>query len=317
MDSAAFGPVTKKWLTALTDSTRSTYTPGIAQFQDYLNAQSFYPAIRTSDDFLKAVQEDNKMEMLERKFMDRELMKGFVAYMLGNKLAPKTVRTYVGGVQSLGNFWKIPISTDYAELPPAIETNEKYPWSIEKVGSFIKSMDSPMYRCLSVWYLQTGLSNYDLLTMKYGKVREQLESGVLPICLNLVRFKTRRFEVRFRAFIGSLGVRFFKEYVSEMEPLTDDDLIFQVSSNAVEGYFARRAATFLPEGYTGRNPCCPSSLRTGFRTFRSDATCPADIIEYWMGHNLTQDLKKKYTNKSDDSWRVTYQEYETVLTFKV
>lgn len=244
-------------------------------------------------------------------------MKGFVSYLLEKQLTPKTVRTYVGGVQSLGSFWKIPISTDYAELPPSIETNEKYPWSIEKVGEFIKSMKSPMYRCLGVWYIQTGLSNWDLLNMQYSKIREQFENGIVPIYLNLVRHKTRRFEVKFRAFVGSLGVQFFKEYIAERQTkLDDDDLLFPISDSAVEGYFARRAAKFLPAGFTGRNPCCPSSLRTGFRTFLSDANCPSNIIEYLMGHNLTQDLKKKYTNKSDQSWRETYSMFEPALTFK-
>jgi hypothetical protein len=189
-----------------------------------------------------------------------------------------------------------------------------------------------MYRCLGVWYVQSGLSNYDLLHLPYGKIREQYEQDISPFCLNLVRHKTRKYEIKFRAFIGALGIRYFREYYASLNrALRDDDLLFPISDNAVEYYFARRAKEFLPKvepekadsettekepEKKKRNPCCPSSLRTGFRTFLSDAKVTNSIIEYLMGHNLTSDLEKTYTNKSDDSWRVTWRECEPFLTFK-
>jgi len=329
----SFGPATEKWRTALSDSSRATYTPGIQKFQEYLATQKLYPEIRSIHEFLKALLaekaslENGEKDFLDQNFIDRDLMKGFGSFLLVDcKLKAKSCRTYIGAVQSLGAFWKIPISTAYAELPPAIEFYEKYQWSIEKVGEFIKSMASPLYRCLGVWYIQTGLSNVDLLGqppydkhkgLRYGKIKEHLEAGVSPICLNLVRAKTQRFEIKFRSFIGDLGIHYFKEYLSEHEPFKDEEKIFDVSGNAVEAYFGRRAQAFIPNGYTNRNPACPSSLRTGFQTFLTDAKCDRSIIEYWMGHKLLGDLPKKYTNKSDDSWRATYREYEPALTFKV
>jgi hypothetical protein len=67
-----------------------------------------------------------------------------------------------------------------------------------------------------------------------------------------------------------------------------------------------------------RNPCVPSSLRTAFRTFLTDGHVTNSVIEYLMGHNLTADLTKTYTNKSDDSWRETWKaDCEPFLTFKV
>lgn len=315
MAESCFGSATREFLNALTKSSRATYMPGLVRFQNYLSIQTLYPSVHTADGFLQAVLDDGKLGLLEQKFIDRALMKGFVEFLLEKQLKPKTVRTYVGGVQSLGTYHKIPISTAYAELPPAIESYEKHPWSIDKVGEFVKSMDNPMYRCLGVWYVQSGLSNWDLLHLTYGKVREQLDAGTVPVCLNLVRHKTRRFDVKFRTFIGDLGIRYFKDYIGA-KTLADTNLLFPISDDAVEGYFKRIAAKFLSDGFTERNPCCPSSLRTAFRTFLADAECPDSYVEYFMGHNLTADLKKKYTNKSDESWRITYAKYEPVLTFK-
>jgi hypothetical protein len=129
--------------------------------------------------------------------------------------------------------------------------------------------------------------------------------------------------------------------------LSPDDLIFKVSDVALETYFQRRARDFLtkdtpkakkhkrkykkkgsiePTEATAptkpikklRNPCVPSSLRTAFRTFLTDGHVTNSVIEYLMGHNLTADLTKTYTNKSDDSWRETWKaDCEPFLTFKV
>lgn len=294
----------------------TTYKPGLVWFQQYLSEQTLFPNVRSIHDFLLAVKADSKNEdSFKQSFLDRKLLKGFASKLLEEKKAPKTVRSYVGAVQSLGAYWKIPISTAYSDLPPAIAVNEKYTWSIEQVGVFIKSMKSPMYRCLGTWYIQTGLSNYDLLHLTYGKIKEQYEQDVSPFCLNLVRHKTRKFEIKFRAFIGALGIRYFREYYESLDrALKAEDALFKISDNAIEYYFARRAREFLPKGFEKRNPCCPSSLRTAFRTFLTDE-CPDSIIEYLMGHNLTADLSKTYVNKSDDSWRVIWRKYESFLTF--
>ncbi|MGD0203864.1 MAG: hypothetical protein ABSC20_08185 [Candidatus Bathyarchaeia archaeon] len=328
-----------------------TYYPGLGWFQRYLVEQSLskesaFPRIKSIHLFLVAVKADAKIEnSLKRCFPDRELLKTFATSLLKENKAPKTVRSYVGSVQSLAKYFDIPITTAYSDLPPAIAENEKYPWSIEQVGDFIKSFDSPMYRCLGVWFIQTGLSNYDLLHMPYSKIKEQYENSINPFCLNLVRHKTRKFEIKFRAFIGTLGIRYFRTYYESLDhALSDDDLIFNVSSVAVEKYFERRAKEFISKDKPKerkkksnltvnpvatvddpitatlkkkRNPMCPSSLRTGFRTFLSDGKVTNSIIEYLMGHNLTSDLEKTYTNKSDDSWRKTWQEFEPLLTFQV
>ncbi|MGA2683185.1 MAG: hypothetical protein ABSF44_15465 [Candidatus Bathyarchaeia archaeon] len=307
----------------------TTYKPGFVWLQRYLSEQTLFPQIKNIHDFYVAVKADKKKDT--KSFPDRKLLKDFVPFLINKNKAAKTVRSYCGAIQSLFKYFEIEITTNYSDLPPAIIENEKYPWSIEQVGTFIKSFKSPMYRCLGTWFIQTGLSNWDLLHMPYSKIRAQYENDVSPFCLNLVRHKTRKYDVKFRAFIGNLGIHYFKEYYASLpKALNDDDLIFPISSVAVETYFARRAKEFLPKevpaeeasapeetGKKKRNPCCPSSLRTGFRTFLSDGKVTNSEIEYFMGHNLTADLSKTYVNKSDDSWRQTWRAYESLLTFKI
>jgi integrase len=314
-------------------SSAKSYKPGFIWFQRFLSEQALekdsqFKRIKDIPAFFVAVRVDKKKDVAENKtFPDRELLKKFGSYLEVKKYEPKTVRAYVGSVQALFKYYEIPITTSYSDLPPATITNPKYTWSIQQVGKFLHSFDSPLYYCLGVWFLQSGLSNIDLLQLTYSKVKQQYESDVNPFCLNMVRWKTRKFQIKFRTFIGTQGIEAFREYYESLpNALSDNDRVFPISSVAIQKYFVRRSREFLataqpkadlakPEKKL-RNPCVPSSLRTAFRTFLTDAKVTDSVIEYLMGHNLTGDLGKTYLNRSDDSWRVVWKETaEPYLTF--
>ena len=317
-------------------SSAKSYKPGLALFQTFLSEQSLkkdseFRTVKDIPAFFVAVRIDKKIDVAERKkFPDRELLKQYGAYLVDKDFADKSVRAYVGSVQALFKFFEIPITTSYSDLPPAATENPKFAWSLQQVGEFIQSFDKPLYRCLGVWFLQSGLSNIDLLKLTYGQVKQQYENDVNPFCLNMVRWKTRKFQIKFRTFIGTQGIRFFRQYYESLpKALSEDDLLFNRSSVSVQKYFDRRSHYFLakvqpkadsekkqqPEKQL-RNPCVPSSLRTAFRTFLTDAKVTDSVIEYMMGHNLG-DLGKTYLNRSDDSWRAVWKkDCEKFLTFK-
>ncbi|MEM2995751.1 MAG: hypothetical protein QXI91_07075 [Candidatus Bathyarchaeia archaeon] len=114
--------------------------------------------------------------------------------------SPKTVRSYVGAVQSLAKYYDIPISLRYVQLPPAQSVSKKHPWTIEEVGDFIALMDKPLYRSMAASIVQSSLSLSDLLALKYGHIEEEFEKSITPICLNLTKKKTG---VAFITFFGS------------------------------------------------------------------------------------------------------------------
>jgi hypothetical protein len=326
-------------------SSAKSYKPGFVWFQRFLSEQSLekdsaFKRVKDIPAFFVAVRRDKKIDIARSKtFPDRDLLKGFASYLEKKEMAPKSVRAYVGSIQALFKYYEIKITTSYSDLPPATIENEKYTWTIQQLGEFLTSFKSPLYYCLGIWFLQTGLSNVDLLRLTYGKVRSQYEEGVSPLCLNMVRWKVKKYQIKFRTFVGDQGLKAFKLYFASLpKALADDDLVFPISSVSVQTYFARRAKGFLanikskesaqsalpiptstkevPEK-KHRNPCVPSSLRTAFRTFLTDGKIDDSKIEYYMGHNLTADLSKTYVNKSDDSWRQTWkEECEPLLTFK-
>ena len=302
-------------------STAKVYKCGLTLFSGFLREQSGFPEIHSLSSFLKAVIADSKIEdSLQHRFPDRELLKDFIVSLEKKPYAAKSIRNYIVAVQSLGNCFNVPITSSYSNLPPGLvcEENEKYAWSLERIKDFVRSMESPLHECLAVWFLQSALSNFDVLDLRYSKIKDQLQSGVSPIVLNLTRHKVRKYEAKFRTFLGSLSIEYFNRYVSASKlSFNNDDRLFKISSTAIEAFFARRASALLSEEeYKGRNPMCPSSLRSAFRTFLGDTDCPPNYIEYWMAHRLSGDLAKTYTIKSDGSWRLSYAKYEPVLTFK-
>lgn len=318
-------------------SSAKSYKPGLDWFQHFLSEQSLnkdseFRTVKDIPAFFVAVRLDKKIEVADKKkFPDRELLKQYGSWLGAKGYADKSVRAYVGSIQALFKFFEIPITTAYSDLPPAATENPKFAWNIQQVGEFIQSFDKPLYRCLGVWFLQSGLSNIDLLKMTYGQVREQYEKDVNPFCLNMVRWKTRKFQIKFRTFIGTQGIRYFREYYDSLDKaLSDDDLLFDISSVSIQKYFERRSRMFLAKNQPKedsakkqtpekkhRNPCVPSSLRTAMRTFLTDAKVTDSVIEYMMGHNLLGDLGKTYLNRSDDSWRVVWKkDCEKFLTFK-
>jgi len=229
-------------------------------------------------------------------------LNSFVAWLLNKGYSPKTVRIYVGAVQSLAKYFDVPISLRYVQLPPAQPVNKKHPWTIKEVGDFIAYMDKPIYRSIAASILQSGLSVSDLLALRYSNIKEEFEKGTTPICLRLTRKKTG---VPFITFLGGWSVKLLKDYLVNRK-LEDNKPIYAASSRAVHAYFHKTAQKFAGN-FKGRNPYSPHSLRAAFRTFLSDHKVDPLYIEFWMGHALPEQ-QGAYINKSIESWRQTYSE---------
>jgi len=292
-----------EFLSVLKHGTRNVYSRGLAVFLQFYSSQG---SIR---DFLDRVERDRLLPRSERRRVDRLTLNSFIAWLHDRGYTPKTIRIYVGAVQSLAKYFDIPISLRYVQLPPAQPVNKKHPWTIEEVGEFIATMDKLLYKSIAASILQSGLSVSDLLALKYGDIREEFEKGITPICLSLTRKKTG---ISFITFLGGWSVKLLKEYLAGLK-LEDEAPIYDVSSRAVHAYFHKIAQKFAGN-FKGRNPYSPHSLRAAFRTFLSDHKVDPLYIEYWMGHK-TPEQQSAYINKSMESWRQTdHEQAEQWLT---
>jgi integrase len=303
-----FDAETTEILNALKLSTRQIYGAGLEAFQAYYAQQG------TIKDFLDRTEQDQQLPRRERKRVARTTLKGFVNWMTTETtFKSKTIRTYVGAVQSLARYLEIDLSTRYIGLPAPNPSSKKYPWTLESVGKFAALMDKPLYKCLVAVFFQSGLGISDALALAYEDVKTEYEMGTVPLCLDLVRIKTATPHI---TFLGKLGTRLLHDYLKTRSLLDPADRLFPISKTAVERFFVRRSKN-LSEGYQSRVRCGPHTLRTAFRTLIVDAGCPETYAEFFMGHNLTSDIKKVYTSKTRDGWRAEYAKHEKAVTFSL
>ena len=286
----------EEFLSALKPGTKHVYQRGLAKFQEFLAGQGLDVAC-----FLSLVEEDLRKSRLEKTRVARKTLNAFIAHLEGEGFAPKTINAYVGAVQSLAKYYDIPLSTRYVNRPPSKAINKKHPWIIEEIGKFVSFMDNIQYKCIAACIVQSGLSISDLLSLKYGDIKEEFEKDITPLCLDLSRKKTN---VPFLTFIGSWAFGMLKQHLMD-SPLKDDMLIFKVTRRAVDSYF-RRIGLKFGGIFRGRNPYSPHSLRAAFRTILSDHKVDPLYIEFWMGHKVPEQ-QIVYVSKSRGGWRETYR----------
>ena len=141
-----------EFLSVLRLGTCNVYSRGLAVFQQ------FYLSQGSIKDFLDCVERDRLLPRSQRKRVDRMTLNNFVAWLQNRGYSPKTVRIYVGAVQSLAKYFDVHISLRYVQLPPAQPVNKKHPWNIEEVGEFIAAIDKLIYRSIAASIVQSGLS---------------------------------------------------------------------------------------------------------------------------------------------------------------
>ncbi|MEM2170073.1 MAG: hypothetical protein QW186_09795 [Candidatus Bathyarchaeia archaeon] len=112
-------------------ATRNVYCRGLAAFQQFYSDQG------STKDFLDRVERDRLLPRIQRKRVNRVTFNGFVIWLQDRGYSPKTIRIYVGAVQSLAKYFDIPISLRYVQLPPSQPLNRKHPWTIKEVSNLL------------------------------------------------------------------------------------------------------------------------------------------------------------------------------------
>ena len=296
----------KEFLDSFKSSTRKVYACALGIFLHFYRETG---KGKTLEDFLDAIDEDMQRPRRERKRVARNVLKEFIRWLKDRKYTPKTIRTYISTIQSLGKYYDISISTRHVNLPSSQPVSKKYPWTLEELGEFISGITDLELRSIAATAFQSGLGLADVLSITWGDIKKEYQGGVVPLCLDFERKKT---DVPFMTFIGSFGFSYLKEHLAGRERMKDADPIYNMSEVVVELRFRGLAKKKLGS-WKGTNPCRPHSLRSAFRTFLSDERVNPEYIEFWMGHKAPEQ-KRVYISKSREGWRKTYAQYEHVLT---
>jgi len=297
----------EEFLDAFGEGTRRVYRAGLSAFREY------YEGVEggTLDDFLDAVDEDLRLPRRQRRHVARNVLRGFVRWLRDKGYTPKTIRAYVSAVQSYAKYFDIPISTRFVGVPPSKPVSSKVPWSsADEVANFIELINNAQVRAVAVIIFQSGLSVSDILALTWSDIKYEYERGVVPLCFDLARIKT---DVPFMTFIGRWGVSELKKQLRGRR-LGLEDPLFDVSHRLIDLHFERAAERWVGE-YRGQNPARPHSLRAAFKTILGQAGCPYDVVEFWMGHKLPEQVRV-YNSRTRDGWRRIYAKYEKYLTPK-
>lgn len=295
-----------EFLKAMDKGSRKVYTYGLSAFLRFLRETGYCNSL---GEFLDMVEADLKLPRHERKRVARNIFNEFIRFCEA-KYAPKTVRAYVAAVQSFAGYYDIMLSGRYVNLPSSNPVSQKFPWTLEKVVEFIGEIRNPEVQTISIIMFQSGLSLSDVLALTYGDIKYEFENGMVPMCLDLARIKT---DVPFMTFIGNWGYSALKNHLAG-KSLSIDDIIFPggpSKERLVEHHFQKVARKWLGE-YKGRNPLRPHSLRAAFRTILGDAGMDRDVVEFFMGHKLPEQLRV-YHSRSRDGWRAIYAKYMRYL----
>ena len=297
----------KEFLDAFDPSTRKIYRAGLKLFLSFYKSK--YGEDKTLEDFLDALEEDLRKPGRERKRVARNILRDFVRWMTEKGYTPKSIRTYVSTVQSLGSYYGFNISTRYVSLPSSQPVSKKYPWTLEEVGEFIGNIKDPELKSISATIFQSGISLGDVLSLTWMDIKREYERGVVPLCFDFARQKT---DVPFMPFIGSWGFSLLREHLNTVGKKENHDAIYSIGKRMVQFRFKDLAKEKLGS-WEGYNPCRPHSLRSAFRTFLGDAGLNETYIEFFMGHQVAEH-KRVYVSKSREGWRNTYKQYEHALT---
>jgi len=138
-----------KFLSVLKAGTRGVNSAGLKLFRQYYSSRFFL------GDFLKNVKHNGFLIRHAKRRKATETLDDFAAWLQDYRYAPKTVRVYIGAVQSLAKYYDIPINLRYGNLPTAIPVNRKHPWTLAEVDEFVAAMDKPMCRSIAALILQS------------------------------------------------------------------------------------------------------------------------------------------------------------------
>ena len=301
---------TSEFLNSFSPSTRRVYKGGLETFKQFYKSRAKHYGAKgeSLDDFLDTIEQDLRRPRRKKKRVARNLLKGFVAWLKSRDYAPKTIRAYVSAVQSFAKYYDLTISTRYVDMPSSSPISDKFPWNLDKVAAFIGKIENPEIKSIAVTIFQSGLSISDILALTWGDIR--LEADVVPLCFDLARIKT---DVPFMTFIGKWGVTLLKRHLEEKK-LGLEDPLYTVSHRVIDLAFENLAKQWIGS-YTGQNPCRPHSLRAGFRTILGESGMPYDTVEFFMGHELPEQVRV-YNSRTRDGWRKIYAKYVSALTPK-
>lgn len=256
-------------------------------------------------------QEDRSIPKAIKKL--RKDIEAYQAYLKSQDYAPGSIRLFTANIKSwlevneieIGKLPKPQYYVKYQDRSPKPEELQKLIDVLDLRGKVVVSM-----------LALSGLRIGTLLKLKYRHVKEDLENGTVPICVQIDSENTKGKYADYWTYIGKEAAEYLRTYIEARrngtlrktmppEEITDESPLIidikynklkPVTSRAIHDYLNRamKRAGILPKDNEKRMyELRVHSLRKYFKTQLTANGVQSDYIEFMMGHKIStyQDIK--------------------------
>jgi hypothetical protein len=164
----------------------------------------------------------------------------------------------------------------------------------------------------------SGISPIDIIKLKYGDIRKDLEAGKVPIQISKIRTKTK---VEFDTFLGPDAIKCLNDYLEarkrgtdKIPPETLDDnspLFRSLRSHVGPVNYAGINQEFLRTRKRAGTEFNVYDLRRFFSTNMKAAGVNDTIVEFWMGHTLPG-VKDSYMTRPENQEQIYMTAYPRI-----
>jgi integrase len=315
-----FEPEVAEYLALKSKRTAQIYSSGISKFLTFY--QSKYGKDKGFAHFLDRIFEEFKKPMREQSRVAEIEISQFIDYLRDRKLSNNAIRLYFAAVQNFLKYKQVTVSMSFIDIPAPTEKrmNGKHEWKIEQIKHFVDAAQSYRDKAIILCMFQSGLAVNEICNLNYGDVQDELEAGVLPVCLKLIRQKTN---VEFKTFFGRDAVKYLRLYLATRSDLKLEDPLFikerirnddwRITPELIQQAFSEIAdkVDFVKLKDNTYNPARPHSLRAAFNS-RLIGKIDETLREFWMGHAIGG-VAKAYLNMPTEELRKLYMTAEEYL----
>lgn len=306
----------EQYLKAKTKSTASTYRGCLKRFRKFYD--------RPISEFLKDVEDqrikNKNLPPAERRRYFEETINDFIKWMQDLGYANNPIRGSLTALQNLFKYYDVPISYSFVKMPPPIakKSNHKHQWRIEEIKEFVAGAKSYRDKAIVMVMFQSGMAVNEICSLDYGDVSQEINSGELPLLINVVRVKNSN---AFKTLLGADAVKYLKLYLDTRYELNEDSPLFtmegtekRITEGAIQMRLRELADKVFEIDEGKMNPYRPHSLRSAFRS-RLTGKTDGDLIKFWMGDVLGPKAGA-YLNLPNEEHRLLYKAVEHRLSIE-
>jgi integrase/recombinase XerD len=318
-------PEVEEYLKLKGKSTRISYASAFRKFVEYYK-QKHGKDHKAFSDFLDTIYAELRKPPREQKMVTEAELGEFINFLKQKGKSANSIRVYVAAMQNFLKYKHITVSTGFIGNMPAPVTrkqNGKHKWTIKQIKKFVDAAKSYRDKALILCMFQSGLAVNEICELICGDIQEEFEKGILPLCLRIVRKKTK---VEFYTFFGRDAVKYLRLYLATRTDLTPESPLFtkvrarggdeRITTAAIQATFSELAKElpFIKNNGDGYNPARPHSLRAAFNSQLINKI-DGKLREFWMGHSIGS-VAGAYLNMPTEEMRKLYMTAEQYLAIE-